>query len=125
MGHCPPCYIKARVILRVCYIRVTPLYSEGWGYRMRTNISMSAHVGLSPQNQPDADPSSFASRIPANLRQEGLPMRKYLRYCLGYYLRLTTISQISFARAPPLESNREPRAPLHFQDPREPARRKA
>ena len=38
-------------------------------YRMRTNISMSAHVGLSPQNHPDADPASFASRIPANLVQ--------------------------------------------------------
>ena len=37
---------------------------------MRTNISMSAHVGLSPQNHPEPDPSSFFSRIPANLRTE-------------------------------------------------------
>ena len=26
MRPCPPCYIRVRAILRVCYIRVTPLY---------------------------------------------------------------------------------------------------
>ena len=25
LGPCPPCYIRVRAILRVCYIRVTPL----------------------------------------------------------------------------------------------------
>ena len=29
MEPCPPCYIRVRAILRVCYIRVTPLYAEG------------------------------------------------------------------------------------------------
>ena len=28
MGPCPPCYIRVRAISRVCYIRVTPLYTE-------------------------------------------------------------------------------------------------
>ena len=31
MGPCPPCYIRVRAILRVCYIRVTPLYLDGLG----------------------------------------------------------------------------------------------
>ena len=26
MGPCPPCHIRVRAILRLCYIRVTPLY---------------------------------------------------------------------------------------------------
>ena len=28
MGPCPPCYIRVRAILRVCYIRDTPLYPQ-------------------------------------------------------------------------------------------------
>jgi len=43
-------------------------------YRMRTNISMSAHVGLSPQNHPEAEPASLPSRIAANLHPEEGPI---------------------------------------------------
>jgi len=28
LGPCPSCYIRVRAILRVCYIRVTPLYTH-------------------------------------------------------------------------------------------------
>lgn len=38
---------------------------------MRTNISMSAHVGLSPQNHPEVLPSSFFSRFAATLQIGG------------------------------------------------------
>ena len=53
MGPCPPCYIRVRATLSVCYIRVTPLYSKPTPGAQTGNIRFAAIIrgpgpGLNP-----------------------------------------------------------------------------